>query len=147
MNVYAPHSQLSYEQTERNVSALESYLLQSIADYFQIAHWKELFQDFFLLKRLLNEREEWHKGNEYPLITAMLREKSRIYNVEQAISQKVDKLKNRLLNIIKKQEVYEPLFFERIEALLKEPDTDKLASQRSSFNNRSLRITESTSGG
>lgn len=106
MNVYQ-NEVIPYSQVKKDVSSIESLLLQNIADYFQLEHWKSVIQEFFFLKRLIFERNEWEQGRKLPIIRSLIHENNAITGkvekevITQICNEKIEESKKHLEYLLK----------------------------------------------
>ncbi|WP_216829256.1 heptaprenyl diphosphate synthase component 1 [Alkalihalobacterium elongatum] len=71
MNIYQDEN-LTFEGVQRDISSIESAILQNIAEHFKLSIWKQLISEFFFLKRMIFERSQWLEGRKLPIIRALL---------------------------------------------------------------------------
>ncbi|WP_100372695.1 heptaprenyl diphosphate synthase component 1 [Bacillus sp. FJAT-45037] len=117
MNLY--HTQTSsFEEYKENVEKVESMLLQNIAEHFNQSIWKQVYNDFFFLKRLVFERNEFKNGNHSYLVQSMYEEAKHPDVLLQLCEQKIEDVKDRLLKAGKKLEKFEGFIIEHVDQLI-----------------------------
>ncbi|WP_209122587.1 heptaprenyl diphosphate synthase component 1 [Alkalihalobacillus sp. BA299] len=71
MNIYQ-NEDLSFAEIREDISSIESVLLQNLAEHFKLPHWKKIIAEFFFLKRMLFERDQWFEGKKLSILRALL---------------------------------------------------------------------------
>lgn len=59
------------ERTFEHIRAVETLLLQKVADYFQMPLWRSFYKEYFLLRRLLAEKQRYQQSQSSPLLYAL----------------------------------------------------------------------------
>ncbi|KYG32855.1 heptaprenyl diphosphate synthase component 1 [Alkalihalobacillus trypoxylicola] len=118
MNIYEKGSLYNgnIEEFEKEVSAIESKLLQNIAGYFSEIKWISVVDEFFFLKRLLAENEDRKKGLKRPLMKAYIDAYGN-KEIETIIESKVENLKASLIKKGQELSSFDGLFAECLERL------------------------------
>ncbi|WP_233443888.1 heptaprenyl diphosphate synthase component 1 [Halalkalibacterium halodurans] len=65
---------IDFDEVKNNVDKVDTFLLQNLAEHFQLTTWKKAISVFFHLKRLVHEREAWVNGKATPLMKAIVTE-------------------------------------------------------------------------
>ncbi|WP_100407205.1 heptaprenyl diphosphate synthase component 1 [Bacillus solitudinis] len=117
MNVYEKSS-LSYDETQEHVTTIESILMQNIAEHYKLPVWKEVLKDFFYLKRLLFEKNEWIEGRKLPIIHSIIRETSHVDDVLEYCEEKIEHVKDRLLKTGRDLNIFEGFLIEHVDRLI-----------------------------
>jgi heptaprenyl diphosphate synthase len=129
MNIYEA-DELTYTDAKRNVEKAESILLQNIANHYNQNYWKEIFNDFFFLKRLVFERNEFIKGKNLPIMETLFQEARHPDSVLALCEQKIEDLKDKLLNTSKRLQKYEGFIIEHIDQLINTTDYDEYVAEK-----------------
>lgn len=130
MNIY--HSPaLPFEVVQENVISIESILLQKIAAHFNLTGWGEIMKNFFYLKRLLFERNEWLIGKKHPITSALLQEAGSVEEMLYQLDQKVEDRKDMLLKSSKLVGSFEQFVTELVDDLMRRASTkEKIVEER-----------------
>src|SRR5699024_2177255 len=109
------------EETFENLRVIESSLLQSVAEYFESPLWSAFFGEYFLLRRLLTEKQRYAQSEHSAVLDAIAnskRKKSIIFASQPEKFQQLTQLLDSYIDHIKQG--MERLFLEssRFEAFL-----------------------------
>ncbi|WP_413380480.1 heptaprenyl diphosphate synthase component 1 [Alkalihalobacillus sp. 1P02AB] len=119
MNLYKNSAALKgYKKIENEVISVESKLLQNIAEHFDERKWLSLFKEFFLLKRLLIEQKAWKNGKRHALIQSLLSEHPDDAEDLMILEEKVEVLKDKILQMSQSMATVERIIVARLEGVL-----------------------------
>jgi heptaprenyl diphosphate synthase len=129
MNLY-DKDERSYNEIKSNVEKVESILMQNIAHYYEQTDWKEIFKDYFYLKRLVREREQYKVGEQLPLIYSLYQETKHPDLMIGLWEQKIEEVKDRLISTSKRLHKFEGFIIEHVDQLVCTIEYDEFLAEK-----------------
>ncbi|WP_096200943.1 heptaprenyl diphosphate synthase component 1 [Bacillus sp. FJAT-45350] len=128
---------LTFEQAISQLRSIDSALLQNIAEHFGLLEWKKAISEFFLLKRLLHEREQWELEKKDSAIIIGIKQDFFVQSINQVdeklvadfLTHKISQTHYNLLALAEKDEQINALLNEQLDEIVNSDYREKVAEE------------------
>lgn len=123
MYLYINENQ-TVEKAFENLRMVETFLLQYVAEYFQLPLWRSFFREYFFLRRLFTEKERYKRSQPSSVFTALINSKNKkdfftfhqekFTQLPQVLDLYIDYVDKSIESLFLKSSHFESLFADRL---------------------------------